>query len=459
MIPARRAFLVLGLLTLLLALSPLSPRIVGLVGMVDGAVLLGVLVDWLLARRIPLRARRGWPETLTQLHPSSGEAERTRLTLELESEGLRRGAGVTIEIEETLHPALATLPWRRRLELDRPRRFEIALEPSRRGVHEAGPLTARVRGPLGLCWAQRRLLEPERISVYPRMRWGGRVGKLLALAQRHELGTVTLDRRGLGGEIYALRRYRAGDPRTRIHWKATARRGFLVTREDTWERGRPVVILLDCGRAMSTVEDGLTKLDHSLAASLALVRLAAGHGDQVTIVAFSDRIQRIVRVRPSTTGLALAYRQLYDLEARPVESLYDLAAETVLQMTLPRSTVMVLTSLVDLATAEILQEALNRLRRRHRPVLVNLEDASVRRLAEEPPRNTAEAYAKLASLEILLRNRDLATELRRRGIAAVAAPADRLALESLETYLEILRLGAGGRRMPARGRHGARFAV
>jgi len=414
----------------------------------DGALLLATLVDWLLSRRFRLSARRAWPETLTQLHPSSGEAERTRLALEIEAPR-RPAVTATIEVEESLHPALARTPWRRRLALGPRRRFEIPLEPSRRGLHRAGPLTARVLGPLGLCWAQRRLLGPESVAVYPRMRWGGRVGRLLALAQRHELGLVTLDRRGLGGEIYALRRYQPGDPRTRIHWKATARRGFLVTREDTWERGRPMVVLLDCGRAMSTVEEGLTKLDHSLAASLALIRLAAGHGDQITVVAFSDRIQRTVRVRPSTAGLALAYRQLYDLEARPVESLYDLAAETVLQMTLPRSTVMVLTSVVDLATAEILQEALRRLRRRHRPVLVNLEDASVRRLAEAAPADSAEAYAKLAALEILLRNRDLATELRRRGIPAVAAPADRLALESLETYLEMLRPGPGARRTGA----------
>ena len=456
MIPARRAFLLLGLLTLLLALSPLRPGIAAFVAFADGAVLVALLADWLLARRCRLVARRSWPETLTQLHPSSGEAERTQLDLEVEIRGGARRP-VTVELEETLHPALAEQPWRRRLELDRARRFAIPLAPARRGVHAAGPLTARMRGPLGLCWAQRRLLGPEEVAVYPRMRWGGRVGRLLTLAQRHELGTVTLDRRGLGGEIYALRRYQSGDPRTRIHWKATARRGFLVTREDTWERGRPVVVLLDCGRAMSTVEDGLTKLDHSLAASLALVRLAAGHGDQITVVAFSDRIQRTVRVRPSTAGLALAYRQLYDLEARPVESLYDLAAETVLQMTLPRSTVMVLTSLVDLATAEMLQEALGRLRRRHRPVLVNLEDASVRRLAEEAPASTPEAYAKLASLEILLRNRELATELRRRGIPAVAAPADRLALESLETYLEMLRPDLMGARRgaPARGTRSA----
>ncbi|HVS12906.1 MAG TPA: DUF58 domain-containing protein [Thermoanaerobaculia bacterium] len=454
MIPARAALLALGLPVPLLALAPLRPELAGLVAAVDLALVLGVLADWLLARRIRLHAVRRWPEIVTQLHASSGEAERCHLELEVRLAETHRGRRVEVELHESLHPALARAPFRVRLSLDRGRRLVIALEPSRRGVHRAGPLVARVRGPLALCWAQRTLLDVEPVPVYPRIRWGGRVGRLLALAQRHELGAVTLDRRGLGGELYALRRYQPGDARSRVHWKATARRGYLVTREDAWERGRPVVVLLDCGRAMSTVEEGLTKLDHSLAACLALVRLAAGHGDQVTVIAFSDRIERTLRVRPSTAGLALAYRRLYDLAARPAEPLYDLAAETVLQLTLPRSTVLLMTSLVDLASAEILHAALSRLRRRHRPVLINLQDASVRRLAEEPPTGPAESYAKLASLEILLRNRELAAELRRRGIPAVAAPADRLALESLEAYLEMLRPAMLGSRPRLRAAQG-----
>ena len=370
MIPARRALLLFGLLTPLLALAPLRSEILVVVAVADLALLLGIVLDWLLARRLGLAARRAWPDTLAQLHPTSGEAERAALALDVWIPESGADRAVPVELHETLHPALAESPWATRADVTRPRRFVIPLAPSRRGTHAAGALYARVRGPLGLCWAQRKLLDPELVTVYPRMRWGGRVGRLLALAQRHELGTVTLDRRGLGGELYALRRYQPGDARNRIHWKASARRGFLVTREDAWERGRPIVLLLDCGRAMSTVEEGLTKLDHSLAAALALVRLAAGRGDPVTVIAFCDRILRTVRVRPSTAGLALAYRKLFDLEARPVESLYDLAAETVLHLSLPRSTVILMTSLVDLASAELLQQALRRLRRRHRPVLI-----------------------------------------------------------------------------------------
>jgi uncharacterized protein (DUF58 family) len=240
---------------------------------------------------------------------------------------------------------------------------------------------------------------------------------------------------GAGSEPYALREYRPGDPPVRIHWKATARHSRLISREDTWERGNRLVILLDCARAMATTEEVRTKLDHALAAALALVRVAAARGDRVSVVAFSDRIDRVVRVRSG--GAARAYRALYDVEARLVEPAYDLAGEQALRIEPRRGTVVMLTSVVDLAAAELLRDALRALGRRHRVVLVNLEDPELASLARNPPATVEEAFAKVSALEILLANRRLARELRRHGVRAATTGADRLAWQALDSYLGV----------------------
>lgn len=423
----------------MLTTSVLLPAAAPLALALDLLLVVAVIVDWRRARALPLDAVHEWPEVLVQRHSTGDSQQPQSLSVTLRNPHETRSA--SLFLRETLHPALAVEPYETRLQVPagHAQRFEVELAPSERGEHLSGPLTVRRLGPWKLCWSQRQLVDPEAIRVYPRIRWGGRVGQLLALAQRSELGAVTLDQRGLGGELYSLRPYQSGDARNRIHWKASARRGHLVTREDAWERGTPVVVLLDCGRAMSARADSLAKLDHSLAASLALTRLAAGRGDKVTIVAFSDRIERTVRVRPGQKGLASAYRQLYDLEPCARESLFDLATEHVLQMNLPRSTVLVMTSIVDLAIAELLLSSLEKLARRHRPLLINLEDPTIRQLAEEPPATVPEAYAKISSLEILLRNRQLTQQLRHQGTPAVTAPADQLALETLESYLDTLQ--------------------
>ena len=79
--------------------------------------------------------------------------------------------------------------------------------------------------------------------------------------------------------------------------------------------------------------------------------------------------------------VAISSRALFDLEARLVEPAYDLAAEHAGQAESRRSLVVILTSVTDLAAAELLREALLGLRRKHRPILVNLEDPELAALA------------------------------------------------------------------------------
>jgi uncharacterized protein (DUF58 family) len=351
---------------------------------------------------------------------------------------------VTAIMREGLHPALAREPLRRTLAIPGPGevRFTYTLAPRRRGEHPAGPLTARVLGPWKLAWAQRDLLPVEPVRVYPQVRWEGRVGQLLALAQRRRLGQIPQRMHGVGTEPYALREYLPGDPIGKIHWKATARHGRPVTREDTWERSARLVVLLDCARAMASIEGTgghRSKLDYAVAATLALTRVAAARGDQVTIVAFADRVLRTVRVRSGGRGAGLAYESLYDLDARLVEPAYDLAAEAAFEVEPRSATAVLVTSVVDLAAAELLRESLLRLGRRHRALLLNLEDPELRALAADEPATPAAAFAQVASLEIQLANRRLARHLRRGGIRVVNTPADRLALEALEGYLAIFR--------------------
>jgi uncharacterized protein (DUF58 family) len=437
--PAARCFQLLGLATLLLVASFLDERLAWAALALDLAVALAALVDFRRAARTPLTASRRWPLLLVQEAPAA-----VAVTV---AAPIRRP--VTAILREGLHPGLADGPLRRMAEIRGELRWDYTLTPRRRGEHSSGPLTARVLGPWKLAWAQRDLLHPEPVRVYPQVRWEGEVGQLLALAQRRRMGQIPQRLHGVGTEPYALRLYLPGDPIAKIHWKATARHGRPVTREDTWERSARLVILLDCARTMASMDGRRSKLDYAVAATLALTRVAAARGDQVTIVAFADRVLRTVRVRSGGRGAALAYAALYDLEARLAEPAYDLAAEATFDVEPRSATAVLFTSVVDLAAAELLRESMLRLGRRHRALLLNLEDPELRALAADPPATPAAAFAQVASLEIQLANRRLARHLRRGGVRVINTPADRLALEALEGYLAAFR---GGASLPASGR-------
>ncbi|MEA2602683.1 MAG: hypothetical protein QOF89_3675 [Acidobacteriota bacterium] len=432
--PAARSFQLLGLITLLLVASFLDPRLGWVALALDLLVAVAAVADWRRAAATPLTAARRWPPLLVQEAP--GEVEVSVAT--------PAARPVTVLLREGLHPGVAPSPLRRLVAIAGPGevRWTYTLTPRRRGEHATGPLTARVLGPWRLAWAQRELLPGKKVRVYPQVRWEGKVGQLLALAHRRRMGQIPLRLHGVGTEPYALREYLPGDPLAKIHWKATARHGRLVSREDTWERSARLVILLDCARAMASMDGRRSKLDYAVAATLALTRVAAARGDQVTILAFAGRVLRTVRVRSGGRGAGLAYEALYDLEAQLTEPAYDLAAEAVFGVESRSATAVLLTSVVDLAAAELLRESLLRLGRRHRALLVNLEDPELRDLAVAEPATPAQAFAQVASLEIQLANRRLARHLRRGGVQVVNSPADRLALETLEAYLAVFR-GAG----------------
>jgi uncharacterized protein (DUF58 family) len=436
--PAARCFQLLGLATLLLVASFLDERLAWAALALDLAVAAAALVDFRRAARTPLAASRRWPTLLVQEAPAE-------VAVTLESAARRP---VTAILREGLHPGLAAGPLRRTAELrEGALRWAYTLVPRRRGEHLAGPLTARVLGPWKLAWAQRDLLPAEPVRVYPQVRWDGQVGQLLALAQRRRMGQIPQRLHGVGTEPYALRLYLPGDPIAKIHWKATARHGRPVTREDTWERSARLVILLDCARAMASMDGRRSKLDYTVAATLALTRVAAARGDEVTVIAFADRVLRTVRVRSGGRGATLAYEALYDVEARLAEPAYDLAVEATFAVAPRSATAVLFTSVVDLAAAELLRESLLRLGGRHRALMLNLEDPELRTLAAGPPATPAAAFAAVASLEIQLANRRLARHLRRGGIRVINTPADRLALEALEGYLAIFR---GAAAAPAR---------
>ncbi|MGH9380245.1 MAG: DUF58 domain-containing protein [Thermoanaerobaculia bacterium] len=429
--PTPRLLVWLGVAAFLTAAGVVLPAatIAGL-GL-DVALALGFVVDLLRARRIEVTAERRWPPLLVQ-----GEPAEVAVTASVP----RSPRPVEVTLREALAPELAAAPLRTRLRLPsrRGQTWSYRLCPQQRGEHPIGPLDARVHGPWGLAMAHRRLLPPETCRVYPQVRWGGRVGRLLALAHRHELGVNPLRQEGVGDELYGLRPYRPGDPLTRIHWKATARHGRLISREETWELGASLVILLDCSRAMSGTDEGRSKLDVALATALALTRLAGGRGDRVALVAFSDRIERSLRVPRTGKGISQAYTALFGLQATLREPAYELAVEAACDLESRGATVVIFTSVSDLAATETLNTALKRLSRRHRTLLVNLEDAELRRLAESVPATPEAAFAQLASLEIRLANRRLARRLQRVGVHVVSCPSDRLALETFNAYLELV---------------------
>ena len=317
--------------------------------------------------------------------------------------------------------------------------FVADTEPDRRGDRNAGEVTVRVIGPLGLAGRQLRHTVPATVRALPAFRSERQLPSKVKQLQHLE-GRNIASVRGQGTEFDSFREYTVGDDVRSIDWRATARARDVIVR--TWrpERNRHVLLILDTGRASAGRTGDGTRLDTCMEAALLLGGLASRAGDTVDLLAY-DRA-----VRAEVTGIA--GKRLQQKLMHAMAPLAPTLAETdcrglveaAVRRTKRRSLVVWCTSLESGWPAADLLAAIRILAHRHHVLLVSVTDPEVTRLAGQ--RGSPAALYDAAAAERSLAERDRLTEaLRRVGVGVVAAPPDRLPAALADEYLELKRIG------------------
>ncbi|MEZ4318120.1 MAG: DUF58 domain-containing protein [Myxococcota bacterium] len=314
--------------------------------------------------------------------------------------------------------------------------LEYLLTIPRRGRHAFGPITVRWSSPLGLWERQKRFDAPQEVRVYPDF---GQLRSWGVDARLTEERVPVRSRRRLGGEneFQRLRPYVAGDPYRHIDWKATARKREFVTREFGQESNQNVIFLLDAGRMMSADYGDMTAFDHALNAALMMGQVALRHGDRVGLLAFDDRIRAWLPPKGGSRSGSRLIRTTYDVFPSLGEPDYALAFRHLSQRVRRRSLVVLFTAVVDEVNAELSQNLLRGLARRHLAMSVWVRDPAIDARLEGPTREPLDPWLRGTAAEIALwRDRELAG-LRRRGALVVDAPTSQLTPALLARYLEI----------------------
>ena len=197
--------------------------------------------------------------------------------------------------------------------------------PHRRGASEMVAVHLRFPTRLGL-WSRqqtRRLVTP--IRIYPDIRAVYRYELMSRQNRLSEIGVRMVRMPGQGREFERLREFRYGDEIRQIDWKATARQRALISREFNVERNQNIVIMVDCGRFMRNETDGISYLDRALNSAIMLSYIALGQGDNVSLLAFSNRIERFIRPVRGKPGIQSILRSTYDIQVSAHASDYSMA--------------------------------------------------------------------------------------------------------------------------------------
>lgn len=413
--------------------------------------------EWEIERHVPDRMNLGAPNAVTLSARLPGTREWGRpLAITLRDEP---PVAWPVEDEErqSIHVArvaLSILPRQEGTE-------EYFVTPTMRGDFEFGNLSGRYPTLLGLWHRQFQREAKQTVRVYPDTSEVARYELRLRQGRLRDLGLHLLRLRGQGTEFESLREYSTGDEYKSINWKASARRGKLISTDYEIERDQTVLIAIDCGRMMTAMaatrewggEAGkhgenapapglrppvpLSKLDCAINATVLLSHVAASMGDAVGLLLFSDQVLKFVPPRKGRVQTGVIIEALYGAQPTLVEPDYMAAYEYLIGRKVRRALVVTFTDLIDAQASRELLLAGGALRRRHNPLCVTINNRDVIEMAEAAPERADEMYSKAMALQMLQSRSRALEELRQRGVGILDVEARELTVATVNRYLDL----------------------
>src|SRR5204862_5550799 len=117
--------------------------------------------------------------------------------------------------------------------------------------------------------------------------------------------------------------------------------------------------------------------DYALNATLMLSHVAIRRGDQVGLIAFDEKVTRLVKPRAGISASNHIIQSTFDLFPRMVEPDYDAAFRTLRTHIQKRTLVVFISHAIDDVTARRIQALTRELLPRHLPLCVLLKDREV----------------------------------------------------------------------------------
>lgn len=401
---------------------------------INGVLVLAFVVDALAAPKVSgLRLAREHPAVVVM--DTTAEL-RWRAT----NDGRRT---MRVVLADELAPSLHAGAARSKVTLE-PRASALittTITPSRRGRFDLDHIAVRVAGPLGLGLRQRTLDVASVLRVHPPFRSRDEAELRIRRGRILEVGMRSARGRGAGTEFEMLREYGPDDEFRRIDWAATARVGKPIVRSYRPELNQTVLVLLDNGRLMAGKVDEVSRIEHTMDATIMLCAVATRLGDRFGLVTFDQTVRTIVPPARSGNQMARVTEGMYALEPALAESDYATAFRETITRFRRRAMLVILSELSTVAVSESLIPALPLLLRSHLVVVGAVRDPDIARWAVAEPADASDSYRQAAAMASLAERQRLSARLRGMGVIVVDAPPGKLAPMLADAYIEAKSTG------------------
>ena len=287
--------------------------------------------------------------------------------------------------------------------------------------------------PLGLWCRNTKAGEEDSVKVYPNYQPVLRFA-LMAMAHRQEqTGIVRKNRAGLSRDFHQLRDYQFGDSLSQIDWKASSKRQSLISRDFQEQLDQSVILMLDCGRRMRTLDGEISQFDHCLNSMLLVSYVALRQGDHVGILSFGGTERWLPPVKGGH-AMKTVLNHLYDYETSPYPSDFSEAAERLLRHQQRRAMVVVLTNLRG-EDGDELVEPLRKLRQKHVVVLASLRETGIDKMLDNEVASFDDALGYLAAQDYSSERERVLANLQSHGIVTLDETAQNFPVALANRYL------------------------
>lgn len=315
--------------------------------------------------------------------------------------------------------------------------IEYILKPTKRGEYSFGDMHLYVRSPLALISRRYTFAQEQILPVYPSFLQMRKL-ELMAVSNRLvEFGIKKIRRIGHSMEFEQVKNYVAGDDYRTINWKASARRGDLMVNSYNDEKSQQVYCVIDKSRSMKMPFDGLSLLDYSINATLALANIALLKDDKAGLITVSEKIGAIVPADRTPVQINKIMEVLYREKTRYLELNMEALYTTIRHSLKHRSLVVFFTNFESMSALERQLPYLKKIARFHLLLIVFFENTELKKMSQAAATNVEEIYIKTVAEKFAFEKKQIVLELARHGIQSILTPPQDLTVNALNRYLEI----------------------
>lgn len=303
--------------------------------------------------------------------------------------------------------------------------------------------------PLGLWTCRGGVPINTEIRVYPDLLREYR--NLNYLLRERGFGMHSQRRIGKGRDFEQLREYIPGDSYEDIHWKATAKRRYPVTKVFQVERTQEIYVIIDASR-MSSRETvgwngrddigrdraGTTTMERYISAALIMCLATERMGDLFGLMAFSNNIDRFMRAKRGKAHFNACREALYALQARKTSPDFSELITFISMKIRRRSLLIFMTSMDDPVLADSFIRNIDLLSKKHLVMVNMLNPAGARPLFASPDPGSVKGIYRDLGRHIIWENlRDRERRLKRLGVGFRLLDNEKMHSQLISQYINV----------------------